>query len=458
MKLNKIIKFFSLLLLVIIIPLISIKFFYNGTILDTEKRLMIKKYFFPYKRIAELDKIIADYDKKLNKKFNVIYQLNLEKELGFRKNLKKVNTNDFETIQLKNNLTLSKYKELDGFYAGINNINTGAGYLDFHNDNLIILSSRGIIAHQIKNDKNKLSFEQIPNNIDDFINQDQYTKYKWFSLKDLHIFNNKIYISFTEEIKENCWNTSVIFSEMNYEKIIFKKIFSTDKCNHSKENIDKRFNAHQSGGRIISIDNDHIVLSVGDYRNLSLAQNKNSINGKNIKININDSSYEIISMGHRNVQGIVYDKKNNFLLSTEHGPMGGDEINLIKLNDKNVPNYGWSKVSYGEHYGLKSKNKELYKKYPLFKSHKKYNFIEPLKYFVPSIAISEIIQIKDGSFVTSSLKDRSLYFFNFNYKNEIENFSRIEVYERVRDMIFKNDKIFLFLEDSASIGIINLNS
>ena len=76
---------------------------------------MIKKYFFPYKRIAELDKIIADYDKKLNNQFNVIYQLNLEKELGFRKNLKKVNTNDFETIQLKNNLTLSKYKELDGF-------------------------------------------------------------------------------------------------------------------------------------------------------------------------------------------------------------------------------------------------------------------------------------------------------------------------------------------------------
>ena len=72
------------------------------------------------------------------------------------------------------------------------------------------------------------------------------------------------------------------------------------------------------------------------------------------------------------------------------------------------------------------------------------------------IAISEIVQIKDGSFVTSSLKDRSLYFFNLNDKNEIENFSRIEVYERVRDMIFKNDKIFLFMEDSASIGIIKL--
>ena len=117
MKLNKIIKFFSILFLFIIIPLIYIKFFYDGTILDTEKRLMNKKYFFPYKRIAELDKIISDYDKKLNDQFNLIYQLNLEKELSFKKNLKKINKNDFEKIELKNNLTLSKYKELDGFYA-----------------------------------------------------------------------------------------------------------------------------------------------------------------------------------------------------------------------------------------------------------------------------------------------------------------------------------------------------
>ena len=58
------------------------------------------KILFPYKRIAELDKIISDYDKKLNDQFNLIYQLNLEKELSFKK-LKKINTNDFETIELK---------------------------------------------------------------------------------------------------------------------------------------------------------------------------------------------------------------------------------------------------------------------------------------------------------------------------------------------------------------------
>ena len=73
-----------------------------------------------------------------------------------------------------------------------------------------------------------------------------------------------------------------------------------------------------------------------------------SINGKILKINIKDTSYEIISMGHRNPQGLYYDKQNNFLVETEHGPSGGDEINIIKLS-KNLEenNYGWPLASYG---------------------------------------------------------------------------------------------------------------
>ncbi len=59
-------------------------------------------------------------------------------------------------------------------------------------------------------------------------------------------------------------------------------------------------------------------------------------------------------MGHRNPQGLFYDKANNFfLLEAEHGPEGGDEINLIQLNENITPNYGWAISSYGEHYGGK---------------------------------------------------------------------------------------------------------
>ena len=85
------------------------------------------------------------------------------------------------------------------------------------------------------------------------------------------IFKNKIFISFTEEIKKDCWNTSVIYGDINYENIVFKKLLSDKKCIHSKENPDKEFNALQSGGRLVGFDNYNILFSTGEYRSRYLA-------------------------------------------------------------------------------------------------------------------------------------------------------------------------------------------
>ena len=145
-----------------------------------------------------------------------------------------------------------------------------------------------------------------------------------------------------------------------------------------------------------------------------MAQDFNSVNGKIIKININDFDYKIISMGHRNPQGLYYDKERSFILETEHGPNGGDEINLIpmdQINNNIILNYGWAKASAGEHY---IPTEEKVKKYPLYKSHKKYGFIEPLKSFVPSIGVSEITKIGSDKYVAGSMKDRSIYFFELD--------------------------------------------
>ena len=54
------------------------------------------------------------------------------------------------------------------------------------------------------------------------------------------------------------------------------------------------------------------------------------------------------------------------------------------------------------------------------------------------------------------MKDRSLYFFELNDQKQIINLNRVEVFERVRDLVFYNNKLYLFLEDTASIGVINL--
>ena len=103
-------------------------------------------------------------------------------------------------------------------------------------------------------------------------------------------------------------------------------------------------------------------------------------------------------------------------------------------------------------------NNKKYEKYPLHNSHAEYGFIEPIKSFVPSIGISEIVKIGQNKYIVSSLRDQSIYFFELDNQNIIVNFERIEVFERIRDLKFLNDQLYLFLEDTASIGVINLES
>jgi hypothetical protein len=427
------------------------------------QKIAIKKNLFPYKYITELELKITE------QKDSFYHYFILSKELAFKKSLENIIFYKTKNNLLSsNNLELTKYKNLEGFHAGIWQWEPGSGYLEFYDKNLFVLSSRGILGFGKIGEK-EIILKQIKNNLHDFINEKQFIKDPWFSIKDLHISNNKIFVSFTEEIKEDCWNTSLVFSELNYQDLNFKKLFTSEKCIHSKNNNEKvliekglngEFNAHQSGGRILSLNDKEIFFSIGGYRSRHTAQDINSVNGKVLKINILTGSYEIIAMGLRNPQGLLYDKKNNFILETEHGPKGGDEINLIHLDQEEIPNYGWAIASYGKHVGgnTPERNENNYKKYPLLKSHKNNGFIEPLKYFVPSIGISQIVSIGEKSYIAASMRDKSIYTFNLDNKNQIQNFKRIEIRERVRDMIYRENTLILFLESTASIGIIDLNN
>ena len=407
-----------------------------------EQRQLVKKYIFPYKFISQLEE----------------QQRPVNVELQFKEDLE-------DTVILKN-LTLSNGKVLErfmlygGFDSGINKLSPGSGYIDFYDNNIFILSARGVLVYA-KNLDDVIRLKQIKNNINEFIGINQFSKGNSFSLKDILISKNKIFISYNEEIKEDCWNTSIIYGDINYKNIQFKKLFSPKECVHTIKNIDKEFNGVQAGGRMVSFDNNHLLLTIGDYRSRHLAQAKESVNGKILKININNSEHEIISMGHRNPQGLYFDKVNNFILETEHGPFGGDEINILeinKINKNEILNYGWPISSAGKHYSSVVKaNKNIYEKYPLYKSHSKYGFIEPLKTFGKSIGISEITKIGKNEYVVSSMKDKSLYFFELDKEKKIVNLDRIEIFERVRDLNVIDNKLYLFLETSASIGIIKLN-
>ena len=378
------------------------------------------------------------------------------------------------------NLSVKFYTPIgDTLLYGITNTTPGSAYLDIHQDNLILVSSSGIIGHSKKplnKPKFGISLKQIKNNLNNFIDVTQFKKSRhfddpkyswlkggWYSIKDVEIYDGNIYVSYTKEVKENCWNTSLLSGKMNYVYIHFTTLFTSEECVNEYNNIDEEYNAHQSGGRIINLNNETVLFSIGDFRSRYRAQTESSIFGKVLKINKKNKNYEIISMGHRNPQGLFYNEDENFLLEAEHGPQGGDEINVIKLDYNSIQNFGWAISSYGEHYGGKNalENKNKYEKYPLHKSHSEYGFIEPLKYFNPSIGISQIIGLDNKKqYVVASLKAHSLYFFEYLYNNKENNFNivkKLDIGERIRDMIYYNNKLYLYLEDTASLAEISFN-
>ena len=180
-------------------------------------------------------------------------------------------------------------------------------------------------------------------------------------------------------------------------------------------------------------------------------------------------------MGHRNQQGLFYDEKNDNIYSTEHGPEGGDEINLNKKpSSGDIKNFGWAISSYGEHYGYEDKWRveDLYKRAPLHKSHKKFGFEEPLKYFTPAIGITQIIKnnlfnnpnnenrlyvgsmgwdLSEGDLaIHEVILDKEL-----NYKSS----KVIPIGDRVRDFIYLEEYNYfmMYLESSASVAILKIN-
>ena len=416
-----------------------------------------KKYSNVKKDLRMKEIIISDqlaYINNNNINHEILVKNKLE-DIVFFKN------KEFDKKIFNSKRNIKIYKNNNQIVRGINNFYPGSAFLGIHKDNLYIISATGIIGFQKINTNQDIIFKQIKNNISDFITQPELKKGNWFSVKDLLVFNNKFFVSFTNEVEADCWNTSIIFADLNPTNLQFEYLFKSKDCVKSKNNIDNEFNAHQSGGRIIGF-NDSIIFSTGDFRLRSHAQLKETTLGKIIKINFKNSDknkYEVLSLGHRSPQGLLFDEKNNYIISTEHGPDGGDEINVNSDPFKNQKNFGWPVSSYGEHYGGgkdSQKNQKKYIKYPLNKSHKQFGFEEPLKYFVPSIGISEIINIGEKRYLVSSLKDKAIYSFKMDNKKMI-NLKRIEIGERIRDFIFdtKRNKAYLFLEDTASIGVIN---
>ena len=152
------------------------------------------------------------------------------------------------------------------------------------------------------------------------------------------------------------------------------------------------------GGRIAFDDAAHIFFTVGDRGYRPNGQDLTTHAGTVIRLNLDGSVPhgnpfvnnpaalpEIWSYGHRNPQGIFFDRQQNRLWLNEHGPRGGDEINLVLPGR----NYGWPMVSHGKEYWG-----------PLAVGEGKYKAgIEaPKKVYIPSIAPSSLLLYRGDAF------------------------------------------------------------
>ncbi|MBK9010585.1 PQQ-dependent sugar dehydrogenase [Novosphingobium sp.] len=108
---------------------------------------------------------------------------------------------------------------------------------------------------------------------------------------------------------------------------------------------------HYSHRLAVSPDGRHLFIASGDRQKMQPAQDPGSDLGKLIRLPIDAAgkptgAAERYSLGHRNILGLQF-APDGRLWEIEHGPAGGDELNLVRHG----ANYGWPLVSEGRHYG-----------------------------------------------------------------------------------------------------------
>jgi glucose/arabinose dehydrogenase len=152
------------------------------------------------------------------------------------------------------------------------------------------------------------------------------------------------------------------------------------------------------GSRIAFDDAGHVFFGVGDRGERDAAQNRGNHIGAILRLNLDGSvpadnpfvgdpaaRDEIWTYGHRNPQGLYYDNAARRLWSIEHGPRGGDEINLI-LEGRN---YGWPVVSHG---------KEYWGPVSIGEGTSKPGLEDPRKVYIPSIAPGSLLVYRGEAF------------------------------------------------------------
>lgn len=223
-------------------------------------------------------------------------------------------------------------------------------------------------------------------------------------------------------------------------------------------------NKGQHYGSRIAVTDQFVYFSIGDRGQRDKnPQNLSLDGGKIYRLNLDgsipisnpfyqqaDAKKAIYSYGHRNPQGLMTLANNTQLWSHEHGPRGGDEVNLIEAGK----NYGWPVITYGNDYS--GARISPFREYP--------NMEQPLIDWTPSIApsgmdyygknkVNGFTEIA-GQLLVSTLVDKTVYAIDINQKIPIINAVFTKISERVRDVRVASDGSVFILTDGYDASLI----
>lgn len=323
------------------------------------------------------------------------------------------------------------------------------GMVFLPNQNLIVSDRNGSLWLVDYKEKSKTKISGVPN-----------VRYKGQGgLLDVEIHpdfinNNYIYIGFTDYLnsKKNRTFTSIIRARLKNISLTDQKIiYKADDTFYDNSTV-------HYGTRIVFDDKGFLYFSIGDRGKRNQAQLLDYPNGKIHRLNAdgsipsdnpffenNNAIKSIWTYGNRNPQGLAIHPSSSILFETEHGPRGGDELNILSSGK----NYGWPEITYGKNYSGTTITKYTHKE----------GMEQPVIHWTPSIAVcgidfydGELFNNWKNNLLVSSLKFERLYRLEIDDDKVIDQEIIYEAGSRIRDVQTGPEGfIYIALEDPGRI-------
>lgn len=262
--------------------------------------------------------------------------------------------------------------------------------------------------------------------------------------------------------KDSCFTARVSMLEIERAALLagspggsWKTVFETSPClplqGPDSLHSNNPFGGMEIGGRMAFVGPEELLLTLGDHdfsgveSKRMLAQEPDALYGKTVLIHLQDGSHEVFTLGHRNPQGLFADR-SGIIWETEHGPQGGDELNILVKGS----NYGWPLVTYGTDYGSAA--------WPLNAHQGRHDgLVTPAYAWVPSIGVSSLLRLQGDAFpnwkddlLVTSLHGRAIYRLRLEGKAVVYA-EPIDIGDRLRDIVEGPDGQILIWTDSYNL-------